>query len=770
MSRIFNKPHSHNADESVHVIGKHVILKIILTYATFAALWILLSDWAVEYFERDPHQIILLSSAKGWLFVVVTSVLLLVLLRKNIAQIAAITEQLSQSERYLLNIINSAGDPIFVKDDQSRVILANDAFCALFERPREKIIGQTLAEYVAPHEYEHFLEVDRQVLRDGRESLVEESFTYKGRSTQTTLTRKTRYTDENGNHFIVGVVRDITERKEAEEKIRKLSLAVEQSPSSIIITDLDANITYVNKGFVEKSGYTFKDVKGRNPRILQSGHTSKTSYDEMWRKLVNGEVWQGEFTNRRKDGSDYIESVSISPVRDQHGQINAYLAVKEDITELKHSAERLTYLAHFDQLTGLPNHTLQEDHFNYAASLARRNRKELAVCFLDLDHFKNINDTLGHSIGDKLLIEVSLRLKAALRDGDAVSRLGGDEFVFILSETDHIGAAHLADKLIDIISTPYKIGKNELNITASIGIAMYPSDGKNLEILSQNADAAMYIAKQSGRNSYSFFTKSMQVNAVRNLRLTTDLKQALERNELQLHYQPQFSFPDKQLIGAEALLRWEHPEFGMLSPVEFIPIAENSGLIIPIGEWVLRTAAAQMKVWQDQGLPLMVIAVNLSAVQFRHANLLDMIINILAKTGLPPNLLELELTEAVAMDEPIAAIELMGKLQEQGVRMSIDDFGTGYSSLSYLKRFRIYKLKIDQSFVRDIATNQEDKAIVISIITMARSLGIRTIAEGVETAEQLAFLEKNGCNEVQGYYFSKPLPSIEFEQYVNQLH
>lgn len=573
--------------------------------------------------------------------------------------------------------------------------------------------------------------------------------------------------DETGKViFLVSSGSVITERKQAEAQLRKLSLAVEQSPDSVVITDLDANAEYVNNTFLKLTGYSQDEVIGKNMRMLQSGKTPRAVYEDMWAHLTRGETWSGELINRRKDGEEYIEAVQISPVRQNDGRLTHYLAIKENITEARKTEALIEKLAHFDQLTGLPNRNQLGDRFKYAHSLALRSGESLAVLFLDLDNFKDVNDSLGHTIGDHLLIEVAMRIKTTLREEDTVSRLGGDEFVLVLHATDADGAAVVAAKLIEAIARPCLLDSHELIITPSIGIAIYPDDGDDFETMSKNADAAMYRVKQGGRNSFCFYTPEMQAHSARMLLLANALRHALVRDELQLYYQPQFSITDGRIIGAEALLRWRHPELGMISPAEFIPIAEDGGQIIPIGEWVLQQATRQMKAWIDSGLPPMVMAVNLSAVQFRQANITTVISHILDEARLPHEFLELELTEAVAMGNPLAAIEVMDKLHGRGIRMSIDDFGTGYSSLSYLKKFKVYKLKIDQSFVRNITDDPEDKAIVSAIINMASSLGIKTIAEGVETAGQLTFLRLQGCDEVQGYYFSKPLPAPEFEAYV----
>ena len=567
----------------------------------------------------------------------------------------------------------------------------------------------------------------------------------------------------------VAVTDNITERKKAEAQLQLAAKVFEQNREGFVITDANRDIVMVNRAFTTITGYEEAEALGKNPRFLASGRHDPKFYQDMWQDINTNGYWHGEVWNRNKENKIFPEWLSISRVLDNSEKVTHYIGIFSDITEHKEAEERIQSLAHFDLLTGLPNRALFADRFNYALSITQRNNEQLALMYIDLDHFKNVNEALGQSVGDELLIEVAKRLKAAMRDEDTVSRQGGDEFILVLPGADADDAMHVAEKLLAIIARHYQIGQHELVVTPSIGIAMYPGDGDDFETLSKCADTAMYRAKADGRNNYRFFTPGMQARSARSLQLENALRRALERDELFLHYQPQVSLQDGRIIGAEALLRWQHSELGMVSPAEFIPIAESSGQILQIGEWVLRTAVKQLKTWMDEGMEPMVIAVNLSAVQFRHASLPKLITQILDEAQLPPQYLELELTEGVTMDNPLAAIAVMDNLHERGIRMSIDDFGTGYSSLNYLKKFKVYKLKIDQSFVRDISEDPEDKAIVSAIINMASSLGMQTIAEGVETAAQLAYLRLQGCDEVQGYYFSKPLAVAQFEMFVREI-
>jgi diguanylate cyclase (GGDEF)-like protein/PAS domain S-box-containing protein len=581
-------------------------------------------------------------------------------------------------------------------------------------------------------------------------------------------------------HF-VAILELITPRRQSEEQARQQTLQTENALRlsekryrTAFQTSLDAiNINRLSDGLYIDVNQAFLDLLGyERPEVI--GRTSLEL--NIWtdpadrQKLVQALQRDGRCPNLEarftKKSGQVAWGLMSATVTEFDGQ-PCILSVTRDITERRQAADRIQYLAHCDALTGLPNRAQLDERAREALRLVKRSGEPLALMFLDLDHFKDINDTLGHSAGDALLVELARRLSQTVRETDTVARLGGDEFIFLLHGTHAQGAAHVARKLLKVIAQPCQIDQEDLSVSGSIGIALYPEDGTDLETLFKRADTAMYRAKQEGRNGYSFFTAEMQAQAARNLQLLNALRHALERKQLHVHYQPQLALREQRIVGAEALLRWTHPEFGPVAPAEFIPVAEDSGLILPIGEWVLRQAVQQARHWQQQGLGPLVMAVNLSAVQFRHPDLPALVTRILDEAGLPAPSLELELTESVAMGNPQNAIAVMDQLHRRGVGMSIDDFGTGYASLSYLKKFKIGKLKIDQSFVQDIGNDPEDKAIVKAIIQIAKSLGLQTIAEGVETAGQMAYLREQDCDEIQGYIASKPLPASEFEAFVH---
>jgi len=544
----------------------------------------------------------------------------------------------------------------------------------------------------------------------------------------------------------VGVQRDVTARRRADAQLLLSAKLFEQGNEGVMITDPQRRIVKVNPAFTAISGYSEKEALGRNPSMLASGRHDRAFYQAMWVAVDSEALWQGEIWNRRKDGSIYPQWMSLCRLVDGAGATTHYIASFSDITQRKQAEDSIRRLAHYDALTGLPNRALLADLAAHALQAAQRRNEPMAVMFLDLDHFKNVNDSLGHRVGDCLLVALAARFKAVLREQDTLSRMGGDEFVLLLPDTDAGGAAHVATKLLQAATLPHHIEQHELSITPSIGIALYPGDGADFDTLARCADAAMYSAKQDGRNTFHFHTAAIQAQSVRVLHLENGLRRAPERGEMQLHYQPQLSLKHGHVVGAEAVLRWHHPDLGWVSPAEFIPVPESSGLIAGIGEWVLRTAMRQIRAWRDAGMVPLIMAVNLSAVQFRQQNLPTLVEAILAEAGVPPACLELELTESVASENPVNAIAVMDRLHALGVRMSIDDFGTGYSSLSYLKRFKVYKLKIDQSFVSHLTNAVEDQAIVTAIISLARSLG---------------------CDEMQGYLFSRPVPADGFKAFVD---
>jgi len=549
-------------------------------------------------------------------------------------------------------------------------------------------------------------------------------------------------------------------RRLTEAQLEKLSLAVEQSPSIVLITDAEGKIEYVNPKFVEVTGYSAEEVAGKSPNILKSGKVPDEEYRKLWETITAGREWQGEFINRKKNGELYWERALISSIKNSEGAITHYLAVKEDITKRKWAEETIQHMAYYDPLTDLPNRMLFNDRLGQALAQARRKNQLVAVLFLDLDRFKMINDTLGHTLGDLLLRSVAERLKKCLREGDTIARMGGDEFTFLLTGILQVEeAVKTAQNILEVLKPPFNLEGHEAHITPSIGISIFPYDGSDSVTLVKNADAALNRAKEQGRTNYQLYTPVMNAKAFERLTLENSLRKALEKGEFTLHYQPQVNLYSGEIIGMEALIRWEHPDLGMVSPAQFIPMAEETGLIVPIGEWVLRTACAQNKAWQNMGYRPMNIAVNLSARQFNEHNLADMVADTLKETGLDPQWLDLEITESIIMQHLETTIATLRKLHRLGTLISIDDFGTGYSSLTYLKKFPVHALKIDQSFIREITTDPDDAAITSAVIAMGHSLKLNVIAEGVETIEQLQMLRSLKCDCMQGYLFSRPVPA-----------
>lgn len=556
---------------------------------------------------------------------------------------------------------------------------------------------------------------------------------------------------------------DIGERLRYEARLRLAAQVIESSNEGIMIADRDNRIVSVNPAFAEATGYSAAEVVGQNPKLLKSGRHDHEFYARLWQTLDSAGAWRGEIWNRHKDGHFFPEWLSISTIRDEQGEVQNYIGIFTDISEHKRNEERIRHLAYYDALTNLPNRAFFRERLAAALAHAEREGEPMAVFVLDLDHFKHINDSLGHLIGDALLQEAARRMRAAVREQDTVARPGGDEFMLILPGTDADGAAHTAQKIVKALSRPMRIEGHELHISGSLGISLYPDNGQAGSDLIGNADVAMYRAKQRGRNAYQFFTEEMQREAVDALTLEQHLRQALGGDELRLHYQPQIDIRDGRVVGCEALLRWAHPEWGEVAPCRFIRVAEESGLIRDLGLWVLRRAARQLKDWADAGHAPLPTSVNVSALQFHHdghrSAIGEQVARVLAETGIAPEWLELEITETGLMEDHEQTTRSLNQLRDMGVRVAIDDFGIGYSSLNYLKRFPVSRLKIDQSFVRDIAVDPGDEAIIDTIIQLGRNFGLKVIAEGVETGQQLEKLRAKGCDQAQGFYFSRPLPA-----------
>ena len=580
---------------------------------------------------------------------------------------------------------------------------------------------------------------------------------------------------ENISDLIDDLEEEVGSHKLTADNLRKLSQAIEQSPVSVLITDLQGNIEYVNPQLCKITGYKAEELIGENPRILKSGHTPEVQFKNMWHAITSGQSWSGELYNKKKNGDLFWENVTVSPIKNNENKSTHYLAIKEDISLRKDYEERLLYQASYDKLTDLPNRTLAYDRIQQAIANAIREEKHIALLYLDFDHFKNINDTLGHGAGDEFLKYMGGRLKSCVRDFDTVARLGGDEFLIMLLETnegeDTVSFEDVVKKkteeLLHRISKPCVIHEMEFSVTASVGVAIFPQDGDDPHVLLRNADTAMYRSKRKGRDTYEIFTPEMGDVVMKRVEIDNKLRRALENGDFYLKYQALMDASSQEIVGAEALIRWEDEELGEVSPDEFVPLAEESGLIVDIGNWVLDTALSDTKKLREKpGFENFYIAINLSSRQFRGKDIVKNISSNLIRHNLPGSSLELEVTERLLMKDVPHVVSLLNQFKEMGIRLSIDDFGTGYSSLSYLKRFPFDVLKIDKAFISDIGEDPDDTALCDAIIAMAHSLGLSVIGEGVETKYQYDFLNDRGVETIQGYYVSEPMVHDEFLKFI----
>ncbi len=584
-----------------------------------------------------------------------------------------------------------------------------------------------------------------------------------GRSITSAVERERSRTHMRRLHFLharrtAELSAEIAERRRTEEKLGRFMIAIEQSGDSVFITDTKGVIRYVNKAFETITGYTREEAIDHTPRILRSGRHARAFYDNMWHTIRSGSVYRDMFINRRKDGSLYYEQATITPLRDESGAITYFVSTGKDMTEHIATEERINYLAHHDPLTNLPTHALLSERIDAAIVQDQYGNRSLAVLLFDLDRFQRVNDTFGPLVGDRIVQEFAERLRAALGRKAFVARLGGDEFAALLAPMRSVQEASIfADHLAALVSEPFNVSGHEFFLTVSIGVSLAPTDGADAETLLKNAGSALDRAKLRGGNAHEFYTADMNAKALERLTLESRLRRALERDELRLFYQPQKDMVSGRIVGAEALMRWQQSDGALVSPAGFIPLLEETGLIVPAGEWALQTALAQMEAWRAQGLWDVRVSVNISARQFRDRALLAVLADILGRWPHSEGLLELELTESVLMENAQGAVDMLEALSDMGIRLAVDDFGTGYSSLSYLKRFPLNALKIDQSFVADLTRHTDGGAITRAIITLGHELGLDIIAEGVETEDQMSLLRRQHCDLVQGYLVAHPL-------------
>ncbi|WP_374654866.1 EAL domain-containing protein [Dongia sp.] len=647
------------------------------------------------------------------------------------------------------------------------ILTANSEYCRIRGYPLETLKEIGIVELTLPEDRPETLTALDAVRRGTRESYRTEKRSYREDGSEVWIGVTASLVRDSGGRpdYVIDVITDITDRKIAEKSLQQADTVFRNTQEGIVVTDTGADIVAVNPAFTKITGYDESELIGRNIRILQSGQHDREFYRDMWLHIAREGSWQGEIWNRRKNGEPYPEFLTISAVRNEAGQAVSYVGAFVDITGIKETESRLVHLAHHDALTGLPNRLLVMSRLGFAMQVARRKHATGAVLFLDLDRFKNVNDSLGHPAGDELLLAVTKRLGSRLRESDTLARLGGDEFLVLVEDVkDSNAVANLAQALLDQFDEPFVLtGGHEVYIGTSIGISLFPDDGGQADEIVKNADAALYRAKEEGRGTYRFYTAALTDKANQRLSMERRLRRAIERDEFLLHFQPLVRIADRHIVGFEALVRWQEPGNGLVPPGNFIPLAEETGIILPLGERVLRLACQQMKDWLDAGYDLSTIAVNLSPRQFHLPDIDQIVGDILKDVGLPAHHLELELTESALIDQGIGAEMRLAALRKLGARVAIDDFGTGYSSLTYLKRFPINKLKVDQSFVRDIPSDTADMEITSAIIGLARNLRLDSIAEGVETEAQLAYLKEHGCDYAQGYLFSKPLPAKEVE-------
>ena len=665
-------------------------------------------------------------------------------------------------------MMDNASAMIFAFDREGRCLLANRPMRQLMGGGGATVLGHTREGWLSPEDVAQHQHNDALVLASGKALVFEEQVRAGGGALRHYVSHKFPLRNQQDEVFAVGgICTDVTEAREKEARLELAMQVFSRGSEGIVITDQHNRIISINQAFERITGYSEKEAIGRDPKLLASGRHDRAFYEAMWADIESRGCWEGEIWNRRRNGEVYPQWLNASRVSTDNLQTTHYIGVFSDISQRKLAEEEVERLAFYDSLTGVPNRYLLRDRVEQAIRVAQRETRSFAMAFIDLDHFKEVNDVFGHETGDGLLCGVVKRIHGNIREQDTLSRIGGDEFVLVLQDLGEQEAGNRLQTILARMLEPFEVGEHTLNLSASMGVAIYPADGEDFTSLLKNADIAMYQAKAAGRNQLCYFNPRMAQVARERMQIETALRDAIGRGELALHYQPQLSLGDGRLVGVEALLRWHHPSLGWVSPNDFIPVAEESRLIVTIGDWVIDEALRQLALWRAAGRDGFVVAVNVSARQLWMSDFVDGLAAKLAAFGVPGDALELEFTERVAMESPERGLPLMRALKKLGVRLSIDDFGTGYSSLAYLRWMPVDVLKIDQAFVHDIGLNQDDESICQSIIELARSLGIRTVAEGVETPEHARFLRQHHCAVGQGYLFAHPMTANTFESWID---
>lgn len=688
---------------------------------------------------------------------------------QDITERNAVENAIRQSERELSHILNSIQDTYYRTNMEGKLLRISPSV--------EQLLGYTVDELLCSKLSDLYVDEDGRdkflmLLKENNGSVLgyEARLRHKNGSYVWVSTNSQYYYDEAGNVVgVEGLSRDVTGKKQAELEMQKLSSALQQTADSVLIMDKSGDIEFVNAAFESFTGLKKDKIIGKNFSTMKPFIADENTYVRMLEEAKNAEVASDTFVNRNNPNHPVYEQKTITPVRIGSNEITHFIMTGKNITDYMKSQEKLQYLAQHDVLTGLPNRSLFMDRLGHAVSIRRGTDDEIAVLFLDLDRFKGINDSLGHDVGDLLLKEMALRIKNIIRDGDTIGRLGGDEFAIIL-ENVHTNAdiSHISRKILESVEPPFTVDGRNLHVTASVGISLFPSDTDSPELLLRYADIAMYRAKDMGKNNFQFYSRELSTLAFERLNLENNLRDAVKNREFIVHFQPQFEVETMRIVGLEALLRWKHPQLGMIMPADFIYALEETGMIDEVGEWVLRKSCEQMKLWHDRGHTELTICVNVSGRQCHSIDFVKKIKSLLEEIGLDPRALELEITESILLRNVRSVDDSLKQLSEMGIRLAIDDFGTGYSSLSYLKLFPIDTLKIDRSFVRDVEHDNDDLEIVKTILAMGKTLGMNVIAEGVETEGQKRILMEQGCHVVQGYLLAKPMPIEDLDEVLQQ--